>query len=83
MTGGVEAEAGGRPVLCVDLRRLNRLLAVDRTALSATAEAGILGPDLEAALAQHGLSLGHFPQSFEFSRPGGSSPRSGAWRRRP
>lgn len=71
VTGGVEAEAGKQPVLCVDLRRLNRLVTVDRTALTATVEAGILGPDLEAALDRHGLNLGHFPQSFELSTLGG------------
>lgn len=71
VVGGVEAPAGERPVLCVDLRRMNRLVRVDAHGLAATAEAGILGPALEAGLGAHGLTLGHFPQSFEFSTLGG------------
>src|SRR5690606_18809450 len=38
---------------------------------TATFQAGIDGPALEAALAAHGLTLGHFPQSFEHSTLGG------------
>lgn len=71
VVGGVEVSEGDRPVLCVDLRRMNRLISADAAGLVATAEAGILGPVLEASLAAHGLTLGHFPQSFEFSTLGG------------
>ncbi len=71
VVGGVEASDGDRPVLCVDLRRMNRLVSADPAGLVATAEAGILGPALEASLGAHGLTLGHFPQSFEFSTLGG------------
>ncbi len=38
---------------------------------AARIEAGILGPALEDALRPHGLTLRHFPQSFEFSTLGG------------
>ncbi len=72
VVGGVEALRGGfASVVTVDLARLDRLLAVDPVALTATVEAGMLGPALDAALAQRGLTLGHLPQSFEFSTVGG------------
>ncbi len=59
------------PVLTVDLSRLNRLIRLDETSRIATFEAGVRGPDLEAQLRPHGYTLGHFPQSFEFSTLGG------------
>ncbi|MBM3470033.1 MAG: FAD-binding oxidoreductase [Armatimonadetes bacterium] len=71
VVGGVEAPDGDQPVLCVDLRGMSRLISADPAGLVATAEAGILGPALEASLSAHGLTLGHFPQSFEFSTLGG------------
>ncbi len=72
VVGGVEALRGRfAAVLTVDLRRLDGLLAVDPVALTATFAAGVLGPAAEEALAAHGLTLGHFPQSFEFSTVGG------------
>jgi alkyldihydroxyacetonephosphate synthase len=72
VVGGVEALRGRcAAVVTLDLARLDRLLAVDRDTLSATVQAGMTGPALEAALAEHGLTLGHFPQSFEFSTVGG------------
>ncbi|MEO8450242.1 MAG: FAD-binding oxidoreductase [Gemmatimonadota bacterium] len=72
VVGGVEAWAGaGRVVVSVDMTRMDKLLATDPVSLTATAEAGIYGPALEAALASHGLTLGHYPQSFELSTLGG------------
>jgi len=72
VVGGVEAvRQGHAAALTVDLRGLDRLLDVDRTSLTARLEGGMLGPAAEAALGQHGLTLGHFPQSFEFSTVGG------------
>ncbi|MDD5475288.1 MAG: FAD-binding oxidoreductase [Syntrophales bacterium] len=59
------------PVLTVSLKRLNRLLHVDAESLLATFEAGIMGPDLEAHLQSRGFTLGHYPQSFEYSSLGG------------
>ncbi len=70
--GGVEALPGScRGVLCVDLARLNRVLAVDIVSRTARVEAGMTGPALEAVLESHGYTLGHYPQSFEFSTLGG------------
>lgn len=59
------------PVLTVSLKRLNRLLHVDPISLLAGFETGIMGPDLEAHLQSRGFTLGHYPQSFEYSSLGG------------
>jgi alkyldihydroxyacetonephosphate synthase len=77
--GGTSVVGGVRPevpshyngAISLDLRRLDRLLAVDPVSRSARIQAGVLGPALEAQLAQHGLTLRHFPQSFEYSTLGG------------
>jgi alkyldihydroxyacetonephosphate synthase len=61
----------GQPALCVDMGRMRALLALDREAQLATFGAGVAGPDLEAQLRAHGYTLGHFPQSFEYSTLGG------------
>jgi alkyldihydroxyacetonephosphate synthase len=73
VVGGVEPLAGPGQVgaLCLDTTRLDRLVGVDLESGTATFQAGIDGPGLEAALAEHGLTLGHFPQSFEHSTLGG------------
>ncbi|MGJ7918074.1 FAD-binding oxidoreductase [Massilia sp. LXY-6] len=63
--------ARGRPTLSVDMRRLRAMTALDRDSLLATFGAGVAGPDLEAQLRAHGYTLGHFPQSFEYSTLGG------------
>jgi len=60
-----------RPTLTVDMGRMNRLLRLDERSHLATFEAGVCGPDLEAALRARGYTLGHFPQSFEYSTLGG------------
>jgi alkyldihydroxyacetonephosphate synthase len=72
VVGGVEpVRAGFAAVVTLDLRGLDRLIEVDRESLTATFEGGLLGPEAEARLATHGMTLGHFPQSFEFSTVGG------------
>jgi alkyldihydroxyacetonephosphate synthase len=72
VVGGVEALSGEhRAVLAMDLKRLHRVLDVDSESGIARIQAGILGPVLEQTLNASGLSLGHFPQSFEFSTLGG------------
>jgi alkyldihydroxyacetonephosphate synthase len=72
VVGGVEAPAGeSRPVVSIDLRHLNQVLEVDRVSRAARIQGGSLGPDLEAQLKPHGLTLRHFPQSFELSTLGG------------
>jgi alkyldihydroxyacetonephosphate synthase len=71
VVGGVEARLGDRPVVTMDLRRLDRVLEIDPTSLAARIQAGATGPRLEAQLREHGLTLRHFPQSFEYATLGG------------
>jgi alkyldihydroxyacetonephosphate synthase len=74
VVGGVEHRQGGgrdRAALTVDLGRMGRVLEVDRASRAARIEAGAFGPALEAQLKPHGLTLRHFPQSFEYSTLGG------------
>ncbi len=73
VVGGVEARLpdGYRGALSIDLGRLNRLVEVDPVSRAARFQAGVLGPALEDALRPHGLTLRHYPQSFEFSSLGG------------
>jgi alkyldihydroxyacetonephosphate synthase len=59
------------PVLTLDLSDLNHLLDLDETSRLATLEAGATGPEIERQLGKLGFTLGHFPQSFEYSTLGG------------
>ncbi|HUS64706.1 MAG TPA: FAD-binding oxidoreductase, partial [Kofleriaceae bacterium] len=71
---GTEPELGPgqRGAVSLDLSRLGRVLEVDDVSRAARIQAGALGPALEAELAARGgLTLRHFPQSFEFSTLGG------------
>jgi alkyldihydroxyacetonephosphate synthase len=70
VVGGVEPP-GDRPAVTVDLCRLDRVLEVDTLSRAARIGAGATGPALEAQLREHGLTLRHFPQSFEYSTLGG------------
>jgi alkyldihydroxyacetonephosphate synthase len=72
VVGGVEPVSDGfAGVVSMDLRGLDRVVSIDRTSLTATLEAGLSGPQIERALTAEGLTLGHFPQSFEYSTVGG------------
>jgi alkyldihydroxyacetonephosphate synthase len=73
VVGGVEARVGDRfdGVLTLNLQGLDRVLEVDEVSGAARIQGGALGPGLEAQLAPHGLTLRHFPQSFQFSTLGG------------
>ncbi|TIC83025.1 FAD-binding oxidoreductase [Nocardioides sp. GY 10127] len=78
-TGVVGGVAGGRTArvagltgaLSLDLVRLDALLALDEVSMTATLGAGLRGPAAEALLAERGLVLGHYPQSFEHASIGG------------
>lgn len=71
VVGGVETVRGGfAGAIALDLARLDGV-DVDERSLLATLGAGLTGPQAEAALAARGLTLGHFPQSFEFATVGG------------
>jgi alkyldihydroxyacetonephosphate synthase len=71
VVGGVEGRLGERPFVSLDLRRLDLVLEVDAESLAARIQAGAAGPRLEQQLREHGLTLRHFPQSFEYSTLGG------------
>jgi alkyldihydroxyacetonephosphate synthase len=70
VVGGVEFRGDG-PWVSLDLTRLNRVIEIDPVNLAVRAQAGVLGPALEAALEPQDLTLRHLPQSFEFSTVGG------------
>ena len=72
VVGGLVADRDGfNGVVCLDLMRLDRLISVDRESMTAVLEPGLRGPQAEALLADQGLTLGHFPQSFEYASIGG------------
>ncbi len=72
ISGSLHAPADEtRPVISVDLGRMNRLIAVDEDSGLARIQAGTLGPDIEAQLEPLGWTLGHFPDSFTHSTLGG------------
>jgi alkyldihydroxyacetonephosphate synthase len=72
VVGGVSARREGwRGVVALDLHRLDRLVSLDATSRTATLGAGLTGPAAEALLREHGLTLGHYPQSFEYATIGG------------
>lgn len=72
VVGSVTADAGPfKSVVSLDMSGMDRLIGLDATDNTATAEAGIYGPALDKALRAQGVTLGHYPQSFEFSTLGG------------
>lgn len=72
VVGGVEAYRKTKPYLAsLDVTPLNKILDLDKESHIVTVEAGIYGPELENYLNQRGYTLGHFPQSFEFTTAGG------------
>jgi alkyldihydroxyacetonephosphate synthase len=73
VVGGVEPRIGDgyAGAVTIDLAALDRVLEVDSVSRAARIQAGTLGPSLNHQLAEHGLTLRHFPQSFEYSSLGG------------
>ena len=73
VVGGVETAIKGefRGVMSLNLQHLDRVLEVDTVSRAARIQAGVLGPQLESQLKPHGLTLRHFPQSFQYSTLGG------------
>jgi alkyldihydroxyacetonephosphate synthase len=71
VVGHLTVPESDTPVLTINLSRLSNLINLDTEAQLATFGAGVLGPDLEAQLRAQGYTLGHFPQSFEYSSLGG------------
>ncbi|WUD63217.1 FAD-binding oxidoreductase [Nocardia sp. NBC_00511] len=72
VVGGLDPARGGfDTVIALDLNRLDALTEVDPISGTATLGAGLSGPQAEELLARQGLSIGHFPQSFEYATIGG------------
>jgi alkyldihydroxyacetonephosphate synthase len=73
VVGGVTPDVGDRynGAVSIDLGALDRVLEVDEVSRAACIQAGALGPQLESQLGRSGLTLRHFPQSFEYSTLGG------------
>jgi alkyldihydroxyacetonephosphate synthase len=72
VVGGVAAERGGREaVVSLDLGRMDGVVSVDQRAQIARVQPGLRLPEFDHALAAHGLTLGHFPQSYEWATVGG------------
>jgi alkyldihydroxyacetonephosphate synthase len=71
VVGGVDPIRGNlERLVSLDLTRLGAV-AVDRRSLTARLGPGLAGPAAEQALGDHGVTLGHFPQSFEYATIGG------------
>lgn len=66
--GGTLPITGG---VIVDVKRLDRVVEINDQGLFVTAQAGILGIDLEQAVARRGYTVGHFPQSVDVASLGG------------
>jgi alkyldihydroxyacetonephosphate synthase len=72
VVGGVAPERGRfETAVCLDLGRMDAVVAVDERDRVARVQAGRRLPELDHALAQHGLRLGHMPQSYEWATAGG------------
>ncbi|HXC24175.1 MAG TPA: FAD-binding oxidoreductase [Solirubrobacteraceae bacterium] len=73
VVGGVQPDVDSsyNGAISIDLAGLRKVIEVDEVSRAARIQGGATGPDLEAQLAQQGLTLRHFPQSFELSTLGG------------
>jgi len=71
VVGHINPPSGDQPVLTVNLENFRKLRHLDKKSQIATFDAGVTGPHLEAQLRANGFTLGHFPQSFEYSTLGG------------
>jgi alkyldihydroxyacetonephosphate synthase len=73
VVGGVTADIPDsyNGAVTIDLRALDRVLELDPVSRSARIQGGATGPGLERQLGEHGLTLRHFPQSFEYATLGG------------
>ncbi len=71
VVGHITPCANDRPVLSLSLERMTKLLDLDETSRLANFQAGVAGPQLEEQLKTRGYTLGHFPQSWEYSTLGG------------
>lgn len=68
VTGAAAPVAGG---VALDMTSMSRVLEVDPESGVVCCEPGVFGPDLEREMSRHGLTVGHYPQSFDISTVGG------------
>ncbi len=72
VVGGVAPLRGEhRAVIALDMRRLGAIVALDPGSMTVTVGGGMRAPALERELASQGLTLGHYPQSYEYVSLGG------------
>ena len=73
VVGGIEPRVDETysGVVSIDLAAFDKVLEVDPISNAARIQGGTFGPALEDQLGEHGLTLRHFPQSFEYSTLGG------------
>ena len=72
VAGGIEPRLDAdRPSVSLDLTALDQVLEIDNVSLAARIQGGVRGPHLEDQLREHGLTLRHYPQSFEYATLGG------------
>ena len=72
IAGCLEANNGsGRMIASLDMKLMDKVISVDKISNTARIQAGALGPQMEEQLNSYGVTLGHFPDSFEYSTLGG------------
>jgi len=77
IVGGVDprdqtmTSKGMRCIVSLDMKQMDKVISIDTQSQTALIQAGALGPILESQLSEKGWSLGHYPDSFEFSTLGG------------
>ncbi|MDP6346170.1 MAG: FAD-binding oxidoreductase [Alphaproteobacteria bacterium] len=73
VVGGIEPAVGGNFAgsLSLDLTGLDQILEIDKTSRAARMQGGIRCPGIESGLKPEGLTLRHFPQSFDLATLGG------------
>jgi alkyldihydroxyacetonephosphate synthase len=74
VTGCVEPnpfDTARRMIVSIDMRRMTRMLSIDKESRVATFEVGVVGPDLDEQLGRHGFMFGHDPDSYIYSTLGG------------
>ncbi|MCD6484283.1 MAG: FAD-binding oxidoreductase [Candidatus Odinarchaeota archaeon] len=68
VTGAPMAVKGG---IILDIKKMNKILEINRTSLTARVQPGIIGENLERRLNRYGLTLCHYPMSITTSTLGG------------
>ncbi len=72
--GGSGTQGGALPIfggILVDTKRMNQIVEIDEKSLTVTAQAGVIGSQLEWALNEKGLTLPHYPASANCATLGG------------